>query len=192
MKRVADDDRIDPRIRLAFGPDEMLGKVEHAIQAASSSSDARAFANRDEYLESRYAEASQTMALLMGAKPTPRSAVLTAAIAGLWSKDGLIDKTLEVTSRPHWNRVKINFVRPATASTDLPCVVYFHGGGMASGSAFDPQYLAWANMISRQGIAVAFIDFRNCELPSASNQDVAPFPAGLDDCYSGLVEVHRR
>ena len=55
---------------------------------------------------------------------------------------------------------------------------------MASGSAFDPQYLAWANMISRQGIAVAFIDFRNCELPSASNQDVAPFPAGLDDCYT--------
>lgn len=40
-------------------------------------------------------------------------------------------------------------------------------------------------MIAANGVAVAMVDFRNCEMPSSS-PEVAPFPAGLNDCVSGL------
>jgi len=90
---------------------------------------------------------------------------------------------------PDGNTVKINFVRPCGGER-LPLVVYFHGGGMAVGSAFDPQYKMLARLFAREGVAVAMVDFRNCEVPSLSNQDVAPFPAGLNDCFSGLMWCH--
>ncbi len=40
-----------------------------------------------------------------------------------------------------------------------------------------------------QGVAVAMVDFRNCLTPSSASE-VAPFPAGLDDCVSGVKWVH--
>ena len=42
-----------------------------------------------------------------------------------------------------------------------------------------------AKLISANDVAVAMIDFRNRIFPS-STADVHPFPAGLDDCISGL------
>ena len=43
--------------------------------------------------------------------------------------------------------------------------------------------------IAAQGVAVAMVDFRNCVSPS-SVPEVAPFPAGLNDCVSGVKWVH--
>jgi len=40
-------------------------------------------------------------------------------------------------------------------------------------------------MIAGQGVAVAMVEFRNCVTPSAL-PEVAPFPAGLNDCVSGV------
>merc|ERR1712167_26456 len=34
------------------------------------------------------------------------------------------------------------------------------------------------------------VDFRNSEVPSMTNQKVKPYPAGLNDCYSGLIWCH--
>jgi hypothetical protein len=34
------------------------------------------------------------------------------------------------------------------------------------------------------------IDFRNCEMGTEGNPHVAPFPAGLNDCLSGLRFLH--
>jgi acetyl esterase/lipase len=60
---------------------------------------------------------------------------------------------------------------------------------MAAMSCFDGMYRAWGRLIAHQGVAVVMVDFRNCEVPSSSSE-VAPFPAGLNDCVSGLKWVH--
>ena len=56
---------------------------------------------------------------------------------------------------------------------------------MQSGSCFQANYRAWGKIIAARGVAVAMVDFRNAVLPS-SVPEVAPFPAGLNDCVSGL------
>jgi acetyl esterase/lipase len=50
------------------------------------------------------------------------------------------------------------------------------------------MYRSWGRIIAHQGVAVAMVDFRNCMTPSSAPQ-VAPFPAGLDDCVAGLKFV---
>jgi acetyl esterase/lipase len=47
------------------------------------------------------------------------------------------------------------------------------------------MYRAWGKIIAAQGVAVAMVDFRNCVNPSTA-PEVAPFPAGLNDCVSGV------
>jgi len=71
----------------------------------------------------------------------------------------------------------------------LPCVYYIHGGGMATMSCFDGMYRSWGRIIAHQGVAVVMVDFRNCVVASSA-PEVAPFPAGLNDCVSGLKWVH--
>ena len=71
------------------------------------------------------------------------------------------------------------------ATTPLPCVYYIHGGGMATMSCYDGMYRAWGRIIAAHGVAVAMVDFRNCRVASSA-PEVAPFPAGLNDCVSGL------
>jgi len=60
---------------------------------------------------------------------------------------------------------------------------------MMISSCFDELYGAWGRCIARQGIAVAMVDFRNC-MWASSAPEVAPFPAGLNDCVSGIKWVH--
>jgi acetyl esterase len=43
-------------------------------------------------------------------------------------------------------------------------------------------------MIAARGVAVAMVDFRNA-VQADSAPEIAPFPAGLDDCVSGLAWV---
>jgi acetyl esterase/lipase len=97
---------------------------------------------------------------------------------------GLQFSTHEFTSAPDGNTVKIQFIRPESPDP-LPCVYYIHGGGMQIMSCFDGIYRAWGKIIAQQGVAVAMVDFRNCLVPSSA-PEVAPFPAGLNDCVSGL------
>ena len=56
---------------------------------------------------------------------------------------------------------------------------------MASMSCFDGMYRAWGRIIAAYGVAVVMVDFRNCVVASSA-PEVAPFPAGLNDCVSGL------
>ena len=59
---------------------------------------------------------------------------------------------------------------------------------MATMSCYDGNYRAWGRIIAAQGVAVAMVDFRNALLPSSA-PEVAPFPAGLNDCVSGVKWV---
>jgi acetyl esterase/lipase len=98
--------------------------------------------------------------------------------------DGLRIEQLEFTSQPDGNSIKIQYIR-ADSDETLPCVYYIHGGGMMSMSCFWGLYRAWGKIIASRGVAVAMVDFRNCLTPSSA-PEVAPFPAGLNDCVSGL------
>jgi acetyl esterase len=60
---------------------------------------------------------------------------------------------------------------------------------MATLSCYDGNYHAWGRMIAAQGVAVAMVDFRNAVRASTA-PEVAPYPANLNDCVSGLKWTH--
>jgi acetyl esterase/lipase len=101
--------------------------------------------------------------------------------------DGLTVTEHVIVSEPDGNKVNIRFIRPEGTDT-VPCVYYIHGGGMQSMSCYDGNYRAWGRIIAAQGVAVAMVDFRNA-LVASSVEEVAPFPAGLNDCVSGVKWV---
>ena len=98
--------------------------------------------------------------------------------------EGLTIETREFTSAPDGNTIKVQLIRHADGST-RPGVYYIHGGGMMTLSCFDGNYRAWGKIIAAQGVNVAMVDFRNCVVASSA-PEVEPFPAGLNDCVSGL------
>ncbi len=168
MNKIASDPRIDPRIKA------LMGMFPSGPQPD--------VATREELL----AEVGTPEALAM-------QSATKALLDSIDNEDvapstGLTVTTHEFTSEPDGNTVKIQFIRPE--STDpLPCVYYIHGGGMQTMSCFDGMYRAWGRVIAAQGVAVAMVDFRNA-LVASSAPEVAPFPAGLNDCVAGLKWIH--
>lgn len=158
------DPRLDPRLKgiLAALPDAKPGDV----------------GSREELLaELATPEAQQQMESLKAMLDLVDSEEI-APSAGLriWTE--------EATSQPDGNTINLQIIRP-DGNDVLPCVYYIHGGGMASMSCFYGMYRSWGRLIAGQGVAVVMVDFRNSEVPS-SVPEVAPFPAGLNDCVSGL------
>jgi acetyl esterase len=100
---------------------------------------------------------------------------------------GLRVHTEKILSEPDGNSINLQVIRPDNDET-VACVYYIHGGGMASLSCYDGMYRGWGKTIAANGVAVVMVDFRNCVVPS-SVPEVAPFPAGLNDCVSGLKWV---
>ena len=100
---------------------------------------------------------------------------------------GLAISRQDFTSKPDGNTINIQFIRPESGEA-LPCVYYIHGGGMQTMSCYDGNYRAWGRIIAQQGVAVAMVDFRNALTPS-SVPEVKSYPAGLNDCVSGLEWV---
>lgn len=97
---------------------------------------------------------------------------------------GLRVHSEKIESQPDGNSINLQVIRPDNDET-LPCVYYIHGGGMASLSCYDGMYRGWGKIIAANGVAVVMVDFRNSVTPSSA-PEVAPFPAGLNDCVSGL------
>src|SRR5262245_11400535 len=64
----------------------------------------------------------------------------------------------------------------------LPCVYHVHGGGMVLLTAADPTYRRWRDELAALGLVVVGVEFRN----GAGKLGNHPFPAGLNDCMSGL------
>ncbi len=166
--KLNEDPRVDPRIKALMG-----------AMDPPSSGDA---ASREELL----AEAN-----------TPEAVAARAALEGFMSmcdderiapSAGLDISVHEFVSSPDGNSIKIQLFRPESDGP-LPCVYYIHGGGMQVMSCFDGMYKAWGRIIAGQGAAVAMVDFRNC-LTASSAPEVAPYPAGLNDCASGVKWLH--
>jgi acetyl esterase/lipase len=165
---ISTDPRLDPRIKAVMG-------AMPAMEASDIDSREALLAevSREEAVAAR-----EAMAAMMDA--VDNEAVAPSA--------GLEISTKQFTSSPDGNEIKIQFIRPE-GDTVLPCVYYIHGGGMQTMSCFDGMYRAWGKVIAAQGVAVAMVDFRNA-LVASSAPEVAPFPAGLNDCVSGVKWVH--
>jgi acetyl esterase/lipase len=100
------------------------------------------------------------------------------------SSKGLTATTVQFTSSPDGNPIKMHVTRRVDIASTAG-VYYIHGGAMSSLSCFYGNYLAWARVVASFGVTVVMVDFRNAVSPSSS-LEVAPFPAGLHDCISGL------
>lgn len=168
MGKLTSDPRIDPRIKAAFG-DETIGSTANV-------------ADRAELLAQEHSQEGRAMVAQLRAMMEPMGSEEVASSAGLEVR------TETFVSSPNGNEVKLLLTRPA-GSEPLPCVLYFHGGGMALLSAFDGNYRAWARLIAAEGVAVAMVDFRNAIHPSSA-EEVAPYPAGLDDCVASFKWLH--
>ena len=165
--KINDDPRIDPRIKALLG--------------AMALPTPKSVSSREELLEQANSEENKaTIAALKGFLELCDNEDIAPSA-------GLTITTREFTSEPDGNIVKLQLIQPD--STDpLPCVYYIHGGGMQAMSCYDGNYRAWGKILAAQGVSVAMVDFRNSIVPS-STPEVGPYPAGLDDCISGLKWV---
>jgi acetyl esterase len=163
--KLAEDPRIDPRIKEVFGTIELRSRGD--------------VASREELMAD---EAFKAEIEGLGAMLSSFNDETIAPSAGLSIR------TERVVCIPDGNTINIQLIRPDNAAR-LPCVYYIHGGGMQFMSCYDGNYQAWGRIIAANGVAVAMVDFRNALYPS-SVPEVAPFPAGLNDCVSGLKWVH--
>jgi acetyl esterase/lipase len=164
MSKLSDDPRIDPRIKALFGAMEL-----------PSPKDAE---SREQILaQASSPEAQAAVAALKGFMEMCDNEQIAPSA-------GLSIGTREFVSEPDGNTVKIQLIQP-DAQDPLPCVYYIHGGGMQTLSCYDGNYRAWGKIIAAQGVNVAMVDFRNAVQPSSA-PEVAPYPAGLNDCVSGL------
>lgn len=164
MSKINDDPRIDPRVKAVIGamPSMSADDVENRQQLLDD-------ANTPEALAAQ--EQMKAMFDMIDNEDVAPSA-------------GLEISSHEFASQPDGNSINVQFIRPES-SAPLPCVYYIHGGGMQSMSCYDGIYRAWGKIIAQQGVAVAMVDFRNC-LSASSAPEVLPFPAGLNDCVSGV------
>ena len=164
---LAGDIRLDPRIKaiLASMAVESGGDVDsrETLLAESNSDEAR-----------QEAESFRSFMELCDTEDAAPSA-------------GLRAHSEKVVSEPDGNSINLRVIRP-DHDEPVACVYYIHGGGMASLSCYDGMYRGWGKIIAANGVAVVMVDFRNSVAPS-SVPEVAPFPAGLNDCVSGLKWV---
>lgn len=71
-------------------------------------------------------------------------------------------------------------------SDSIPCVYHIHGGGMCILEAQYAYYTRWRTELSSQGVIVIGVEYRN----AAGRLGNHPFPAGLNDCMSGLQWIN--
>lgn len=164
---LANDPRIDPRLKALLGamPPIATANVSGREQLVTE-----AAAPENKVFE-------ETYKAMMEACDTP----------AIVSSECLTVTKYEVPSQPDGNTIHINFIRPMSDEV-VACVYYIHGGGMAAMSCFDGNYRAWGKIVANNNVAVAMVDFRN-SVSASSVPEVEPYPAGLNDCVSGLKWV---
>jgi len=161
---IAHDVRLDPRLRrmLELMPQTPLTDVADRAELLAEANSPAAVAGR---------EAFRSILEMCDTEEAAPSA-------------GLSVSTTQFVSDPDGNTVNLQMIRPDSEGA-LPGVYYIHGGGMAAMSCYDGMYRGWGKHIAANGVVVAMVDFRNCVVASSA-PEVAPFPAGLNDCVSGL------
>ena len=167
--RIATDPRIDPRIKA------MLGTLDFGNSAGDAES-------REQLLEEANTEDA--------------SAVRDLFTAFLGMCDTRGDRPVDgpgasPSTRSSPNRTPTRSTSDSSAPRATTCCRACTTSTVAGCRRCRPTTAttsAWGRIIAAQGVAVAMVDFRNALVPS-SVDEVAPFPAGLNDCVSGLKWV---
>ncbi len=162
---IADDPRIDPRIKAIFAAIPMGAQQPNAPDRETL----LAIANSEEATQAR---------------ETTKAFLEMCDTEEVAPSKGLTITEHKIVSAPDNNTINIRFIRPDSDET-LPCVYYIHGGGMQSMSCYDGNYRAFGKILAAKGVAVAMVDFRNALTPSSA-EELVPFPGGLNDCVSGI------
>ena len=98
---------------------------------------------------------------------------------------GLAFSDDEIESQPDGNSITLRLIRPK--GNDLLRVRVLHPR-RRHGERVDrrPRCIArGGRVIAAKGVAVVMVEFRKCGVPT-NYKEVAPFPAGLNDCLAGL------
>ena len=158
------DSRADPRLVAALAPFDMEGPVELPVSPAS------AYQDRLDWL-------ADTEGMFEGLFH-----ILAADVKPVVG----VEQRIEVIKGADKNPINLHIHRPLHGSSDhsgaLPCVYHMHGGGMAMLQAADPVYAYFRDSLAALGIVVIGVEFRN----SGGKLGNHPFPAGLNDCLTGL------
>ena len=163
--RITEDPRIDPRIKAVFGAGDMpfdFGDVDSREQLLEEANSEDAVAQREMFTALGESCDTEELAPSDGLTVTEHRS----------SRNPTATRSTSASSAP-------------TAATCCPCVYYIHGGGMAEACpATTATTGRGAGSSPPKGVAVAMVDFRNALVPSSA-EEVAPYPAGLNDCVSG-------
>ena len=93
-----------------------------------------------------------------------------------------VERRTEVITGVDGNDIKLYVHRPKDPSGLLPCVYHIHGGAMVLLEAADTPYARWRDELAAAGMVAVGVEFRN----GGGKLGTHPFPAGLNDCMSGL------
>ncbi len=97
-----------------------------------------------------------------------------------------VDRRTEVIRGIDGNDISIYIHTPTDVEGPVPAIVHCHGGGMVIMEAADPGYVRWRDELATTGLVVIGVEFRN----GAGKLGPNPFPAGLNDCFSGVTWAH--
>jgi acetyl esterase/lipase len=97
-----------------------------------------------------------------------------------------VERSVETIDGSDGNSVRLHIHTPAAATTQVPCVLHLHGGGMAMLGPEDAQFARWRDELAGAGVVAIGVEFRN----SGGADGAHPFPAGLNDCTSALLWTH--
>ncbi|MCP5035595.1 MAG: alpha/beta hydrolase, partial [Actinomycetia bacterium] len=97
-----------------------------------------------------------------------------------------VDRRTQVIKGVDGNDISLYIHTPTDVDGPMPAIVHTHGGGMAILEASNAGYIRWRDELASTGLVVVGVEFRN----AAGKQGPYPFPAGLNDCFSGLQWTH--
>jgi acetyl esterase len=93
-----------------------------------------------------------------------------------------VERTTRTIKGVDGNDINLYIHRPKDVSGPMPCIYHIHGGGMVILEATGANCVRWRDELAALGLVVVGVEFRN----AAGKLGNHPFPAGLNDCQSGL------
>ena len=163
--QLRDDPRADPRMVAAMAPLGMDGAPEAAPVDINSPLEA--------LLE--YGMAAEEGFSMLGGIFAAQAPAITN-----------VDRRTEVIRGIDGNDISLYVHVPTEVDGPVPAIVHTHGGGMAIMEASSAGYVRWRDELAAAGLIVIGVEFRN----AAGKLGPHPFPAGLNDCFSGLKWAH--
>lgn len=161
---LLDDPRADPRIVAVMASMPAMDEGLAPVNASSTYDECAVFCAAME------AAAAAAHPMIEAAMPDfPNVASRTEVIKGVDDND-----------------ITLYIDTPTDTDGPVPCIVHTHGGGMVLMTAVDPGVVRWRKSLAAAGMIVVGVEFRN----GGGKLGNHPFPAGLNDCASGLRWAH--